>query len=61
MDNQIAWMLNDGWDILAQTPHSGDSRGFRPFAKRGASEVLNMRSEAQDRPRSLRSSFKADS
>jgi len=32
-------MLNDGWEILAQIPHSGDSRGFRPFAKRDTSLV----------------------
>ncbi len=34
MDRHIARTLNDGWEILAQTPHSGNSRGFRPFAKR---------------------------
>jgi hypothetical protein len=34
MDKHIARMLNNGWEILAQTPHSGNSRGFRPFAKR---------------------------
>jgi len=39
MDKHIARMLNDGWEILAQTPHSGDSRGFRPFAKRDAITV----------------------
>jgi hypothetical protein len=34
MDRHIERMLNDGWEIIAQTPHSGDSRGFRAFAKR---------------------------
>jgi hypothetical protein len=34
MDRHIARMMSDGWEILAQTPHSGNSRGFRPFAKR---------------------------
>jgi hypothetical protein len=33
MDKHIASMLDDGREVMAQTPHSGDSRGFRPFAK----------------------------
>jgi hypothetical protein len=34
MDNHIATMLNDGWEILTQTSHTGDRRILRPFAKR---------------------------
>jgi hypothetical protein len=34
MDNLIASMLSDGWVIMTETSHSGNSRGFRPFAKR---------------------------
>ena len=34
MDRHIGRMLSDGWEILAQAPHSGNSRGFRPFTKR---------------------------
>jgi hypothetical protein len=34
MDKHITSMLNDGWKIMTETAHSGNSRGFRPFAKR---------------------------
>jgi hypothetical protein len=34
MDKHVARMLNNGWEILSQTPHSGNNRGFQPFAKR---------------------------
>jgi hypothetical protein len=34
MDKHIAKMLSQGWEILTQTAHSGEGRGFRPFAKR---------------------------
>jgi len=34
MDKHIASMLNDGWEIMTETSHSGNSRGFQPFAKR---------------------------
>ena len=34
MDKHIASMLSDGWEIMTETSHSGNSRGFRPFAKR---------------------------
>jgi hypothetical protein len=34
MDKHIASMLSDGWEILTQTSHSGNSRGFQSFAKR---------------------------
>ena len=34
MDSHIAKMLNQRWQILTQTAHSGVGRGFRPFAKR---------------------------
>lgn len=34
MDKHIAKMLSQGWKILTQTAHSGEGRGFRPFAKR---------------------------
>src|SRR5882762_6766353 len=31
MDKHIASMLSDGWEIMTETSHSGNSRGFRPF------------------------------
>jgi hypothetical protein len=34
MDDHIAKMLNDGWEILTQTSHAGDWRTLLPFAKR---------------------------
>lgn len=34
MDKHVASMLNDGWEVMAENSHSGNSRGFRPFAKR---------------------------
>ena len=34
MDDHIANMLRDGWEILTQTSHTGDRRILRPFAKR---------------------------
>ena len=34
MDDHIAKMLSDGWEILTQTSHTGDRRVLRPFAKR---------------------------
>jgi len=34
MDKHIASMLNDGWEVMTENSHSGNSRGFRPFAKR---------------------------
>jgi hypothetical protein len=34
MDKRNVSLLNDGWKIMTETAHSGNSRGFRPFAKR---------------------------
>ena len=34
MDRHIASLLNEGWEIMTESSHSGNSRGFRPFAKR---------------------------
>jgi hypothetical protein len=34
MDRHIASMLSDGWEIMTPSSHSGNSRGFQPFAKR---------------------------
>ena len=34
MDDHMAEMLNDGWEVLTQTAHSGERRALRPFAKR---------------------------
>ncbi len=34
MDKHLASMLNEGWEVMTETSHSGNSRGFRPFAKR---------------------------
>ena len=36
MNDHIAKMLSDGWEILTQTSHTGDRRILRPFAKRDA-------------------------
>jgi len=34
MDDHMARMLKDGWEVLSQTAHSGERRVLRPFAKR---------------------------
>jgi len=34
MDGHVAKLLNEGWEIMTETSHSGKSRGFQPFAKR---------------------------
>ena len=34
MDTHVAKMLGKGWEILSQAAHSGQGRGFQPFAKR---------------------------
>jgi len=34
MDKHIARMLSEGWEIMSQNSHSGNSRGLQPFAKR---------------------------
>ena len=34
MDDHIARMLKDGWEVLSQTAHSGERRALRPFCKR---------------------------
>jgi hypothetical protein len=39
MDKHIASMLGDGWEIMTETSHSGNSRGFLPFAKRDSITV----------------------
>ena len=39
MDDHIAKMLSDGWEILTQTAHTGDRRILRPFAKRDSITV----------------------
>jgi len=39
MDKHIAGMLSDGWEIMTEASHSGNSRGFRPFAKRDSITV----------------------
>jgi hypothetical protein len=39
MDDHMAKMLNDGWEILTQTASSGDRRILRPFAKRDSITV----------------------
>jgi hypothetical protein len=40
MDRHMASMLNDGWELMSETSHSGNSRGFRPFAKRDTVTVF---------------------
>jgi hypothetical protein len=39
MDDHIAKMLSDGWEILTQTAHTGDRRILRAFAKRDSITV----------------------
>ena len=39
MDDHIAKMLSDGWEILTQTSHTGDRRVLRQFAKRDSITV----------------------
>jgi hypothetical protein len=39
MDDHMAKMLNDGWEVLTQTAHSGERRVLRPFAKRDSITV----------------------
>ena len=34
MDTHVVKMLNDGWELLTQSAHSGERRVLRPFAKR---------------------------
>jgi len=34
MDDHIAKMLNEGWEILSQTATSGESIVLKPFSKR---------------------------
>ena len=40
MDRHMVGMLSDGWEVMTETSHSGNSRGFRPFAKRDTITVL---------------------
>ena len=34
MDDHIAKMLSDGWEVLSQTATSGESIVLKPFSKR---------------------------
>lgn len=34
MDDHMARMLKDGWEVLTQTAHSGERRVLSPFSKR---------------------------
>jgi hypothetical protein len=34
MDDHLAKMLSEGWEVLSQTAHSGERWALRPFAKR---------------------------
>ena len=34
MDDHMARMLKDGWEVLSETAHSGERRVLRPFSKR---------------------------
>jgi len=43
MDDHIAKMLSEGWEILTETAHTGDRRIFRPFAKRDTITVSYRR------------------
>jgi hypothetical protein len=45
MDKHIASMLNDGWEVMTEHSHSGNSRGFRPFAKRDSITVSFRKSQ----------------
>ena len=44
MDNHMAKMLTDGWEVLTQTAHSGERRVLKPFAKRDTITVSYRRS-----------------
>src|SRR5882672_9257703 len=52
MDKHIASMLSDGWEIMSEASHSGNSRGFRPFAKRD-SITVSFRKAARGSPARL--------
>jgi hypothetical protein len=43
MDFHVAKMLNDGWEVLTQTAHSGERRVLRPFAKRDSITIAFCR------------------
>ena len=34
MDDHMAKMLSEGWEVVTQTAHSGERMVLRPFAKR---------------------------
>lgn len=40
MDRHITKLLNEGWEIMTEPSYSGNSRGFRPFAKRDTITVF---------------------
>jgi hypothetical protein len=44
MDRHIAKLLAQGWTILTQTAHSGQGRGFQPFAKRDTITITFQKS-----------------
>jgi len=44
MDDHIAKMLNEGWEILSQTATSGDNIVLKPFSKRDTITVTYRKS-----------------
>ena len=44
MDDHISKMLNDGWEVLSQTSHSGERIVLRPFSKRDTITITFRRS-----------------
>lgn len=44
MDDHISKMLNDGWEVLNLTSHSGERIVLRPFSKRDTITIIFRRS-----------------
>lgn len=40
MEKHIRKMMDEGWELMSETSHSGSGRGFRPFGKRDTITVL---------------------
>ena len=50
MDDHIAKMLNDGWEVLSQTATSGESIVLKPFSKRDTITISFRRNDKRERP-----------
>jgi hypothetical protein len=40
MEKHVAAMIKEGWELITESAHSGNSRGFKPFAKRDTITLL---------------------